>query len=378
MRVAVNVRFLLKNRMEGIARFNYETLKRIVTKHPQDEFYFFFDRPYDKSFIFGENVKPIVLYPPTRHPLLIAYWLEMRIKTQLKKIKPDIFLSGDTYMPLNPGVKTVIVSHDLAFLHFPEHMMFFDKKFYDYFFPKYHKKADKIIAVSQFTKNDIIDKYKIEPEKIDVVHNAANGHFYPIEDDNKIEFRKKFTDGKPYFAYLGSIHPRKNIVNLIKAFEIFKENTGNEHFLAIIGRPAWKTKDFFEALKSSKYRDCIITRQIDRDQLPDYIGSAEALFYVSLFEGFGIPILEGFEAGIPVVTSLSSSMPEVAGDAALLVDPDSPEAIANAMEQLVEKPELGYSLIEKGKARLNTFSWDDSADKIYKILKDTVNNSNSK
>ena len=374
MKVAVNVRFLLNDRMEGIARFNYETLKRIVTNHPEDEFFFFFDRPYNESFIFGENVKPIVLYPPTRHPLLIAYWLEVRIKNQLRKIKPDIFLSGDTYMPMNPGVKTVVVSHDLAFLHFPGHMRFFDKKFYNYFFPKYHKKADKIIAVSEFTRKDIIEKYKIESDKIEVVYNAGNGHFYPVNSDIKTEFRKRLTDGKPYFVYLGSIHPRKNIVNLIKAFEIFKERTDSDHYLAIIGRPAWKTRDFFEALNTSRYKSCIINRQINREELPEYIGSAEALFYVSLFEGFGIPILEGFEAGIPVVTSNSSSMPEVAGDAAFLVDPKSPASIASAMEKLCTDPKLKAALIEKGKNRLDAFSWDKSAEKIYTILLETVNN----
>jgi glycosyltransferase involved in cell wall biosynthesis len=376
MKIAVNVRFLLEDRMEGIARFNYETLRRIVKDHPEDEFYFFFDRPYSDKFIFGTNVKPIVLYPPTRHPLLIAFWLEFRIKKYLNKLKPDVFLSGDTYIPLNPGVKTVIVSHDLAFLHFPEHMKFSDRVYYNYFFPKFHGKADKIIAVSEFTKKDIIKHYKIEGSKIEVVHNAANGHFYSIAENEKIMYQNLLTGGKPYFVYLGSIHPRKNVVNLIKAFEIFKKNSGSDHCLAIIGRPAWKTTEFYSTLNKSAYKESIITKQIDRSELQGYIGSAEALFYVSFFEGFGIPILEGFEAGVPVVTSVSSSMPEVAGDAALLVDPDSPEEIADAMQQLVKKPELGSSLIQKGSERLNAFSWDESAAKIYKILKDTINHTN--
>lgn len=373
MRVAVNLRFLLKDRMEGIARFNYETLKRIVANHPEDEFHFIFDRPYCESFIFSDNVHPVILYPPTRHPLLTVYWLEVRVKNYLRKIKPDVFLTGDTYMPINPGVKTVVVSHDLAFLHYPAHMRLSDRLFYNYFFPKYHINADRIIAVSEYTKYDIADQYKIPTEKIEVVHNAGNGHFYPVKENIKKESRDKLTGGKPYFVYLGSIHPRKNIVNLIKGFEIYKDKAVNEHFLVIIGRPAWKTGDFFNALNKSRYKDYIISTQIEREKLPEYIGSADAMFYVSLFEGFGIPVLEGFEAGIPVVTSNCTSMPEVAGDAALLVDPNSPEAISESMIRLSSDPELCKDLIEKGKKRLEMFSWDRSAEKIYEIIKNTAN-----
>jgi glycosyltransferase involved in cell wall biosynthesis len=370
MRVAVNVRFFLKDRMEGIARFNYETLKRIVLQNPQDEFFFLFDRDYDQNFIFAENVKPVVLFPPTRHPFILAFWLEVRIKIALKRIKPDVFLSGDTYMPLNSGVKTVIVSHDLAFHHYPEHTRFFDRNFYHYFFPKYHRKADKIIAVSEFTKQDIIKKYGINESKIEVVHNAANGHFYPIDDQTKAKIKSELTEGNPYFVYLGSIHPRKNIVNLIKAFELFKQKTKSDHFLVIIGRPAWKTGEYFNTLKNSPVRNSIITRQIKRESLPQYIGSADALFYVSFFEGFGIPILEGFESGIPVVTSNTSSMPEVAGDAALLADPFSPDSISEAMAKLAGNTQVGTELVKKANERLKFFSWDKSADKMYNILRE--------
>jgi len=373
MKIAVNTRLLLEHRMEGIARFNYEILKRIVIDHPEDKFYFFFDRPYSDKFIFADNVTPIVIPPPTRHPLLTTIWLELMLKRQLKKIKPDIFFSGDTYMPVKPGVPTVIVSHDLAFLHCTNNVDFFNKKYYHYFFPKFHHQAEKIIAVSEFTKNDITDKYGINSNKIEVVHNAANGHFNPVSEKKRIQVREKLTGGNPYFVYLGSIHPRKNIVNLIKAFDLFKSKTDNDYHLAIIGRPAWKTEEYYKALEVSPYRDFIVTKQLKRKDLPEVIGSADAMFYVSLFEGFGIPILEGFEAGIPVVTSNTSSMPEVADDAAILVDPKSIESIAGAMKEISESETLRQSLIKKGFERLKHFSWDKSAKKTYEIIKSVAN-----
>ena len=370
MKIAVNVRYFLENRMEGIARFNYEILKRIVRDHPEDHFYFFFDRKYSDFFIFGDNVTPIVLYPPTRHPFLLAYWLEIRLKNKLKRIKPDVFLSGDTYMPSKITIPSVI--HDLAFLHYPDMLNFFDNKFYNYFFPKYHHTAKKIVAVSEYTKRDIVDKYGVPSSKIEVIHNAANNHFHRIDEKTKISVREELTGGKPFFTYLGSIHPRKNLVNLIKGFNIFKKNTGSDHYLAIIGRPAWKTEEFFHALDESEFRDYILTKQIKRNDLPNIIGSAEALFYVSFFEGFGIPILEGFEANVPVVTSNASSMPEVAGDAALLVDPHSPEEIAFAMEKLENNLELSKIMIQKGNEQLKKFSWDKSAEKMYEVLREVV------
>lgn len=372
MKIAVNTRMLLENRMEGIARFNFEILKRIVKNNPEDQFYFYFDRPYSQKFIFGDNVIPKVLYPPTRHPFLLTYWLEFKLKKELEKLKPDLLFSGDTYMPLNSKTPTVVVSHDLAYLHHNNHQRFFDRNYYKFFFKKFHIDAQKIIAVSEFTKKDIIDNYNIPASKIEVVYNSGNGHFYPIDIQIKENIKKELTGGNPYFVYLGSIHPRKNLVNLIKGFNIFKNKNKNNYKLVIIGRPAWKTKNFFKTLNSSPYKKDIITKQIARKELPKYIGSAEAMFYVSLFEGFGIPILEGFEAGIPVVTSNISSMPEVAQDAALLVDPHSPESISGAMLQLVSDRDLRTTLINKGNKRLQDFSWDKSAEKLYKILTHAV------
>ncbi|HHH52506.1 MAG TPA: glycosyltransferase family 1 protein [Bacteroidetes bacterium] len=370
MKVAVNTRMLLENRMEGIARFNYEILKRIVANHPEDEFYFFFDRKYSDKFIFGKNVVPKVLFPPTRHPFLLTYWLEYKLKKELKKLKPNVFFSGDTYMPLNSGISTIVVSHDLAYLHHEGYQRFFDRNYYKFFFKKFHHNAKNIIAVSNFTKKDIINKYGIDSQKIEVVYNAGNGHFHPIDTKLKESTKRELTGGNPYFVYLGSIHPRKNLVNLIKGFNEFKAKNDSIYKLVIIGRPAWKTKEFFNTLNSSPFKNDIITKQISRKKLPKYVGSAEAMFYVSLFEGFGIPILEGFEAGIPVVTSNVSSMPEVAKDAALLVDPYSPESIADAMSRLSTDEKLKQSLIQKGEKRLKDFSWDASAEKVYDILKD--------
>lgn len=376
MKIAVNTRLLLESRMEGIARYNYESLKRMVLAHPEDEFYFIFDRPYSSSFIFADNVKAIQVFPPTRHPFLIIFWFEWAVYRALKRIKPDVFLSGDTYLSLRSKVPTLLVSHDLAYIHYPDHIPFINRNYYRYFFPRFHRKAKEIIAVSSFTKSDIIKQYGIDEERISVAHNAPNGHFYPVDAVVQEKVRARLTGGRPYFVYLGSIHPRKNLVNLIEGFNRFKETGDHTHCLLIIGRPAWNTSGFYSAINSSPYKKDILHRQFNREELPDYIGSAEALCYISLFEGFGIPILEGFEAGIPVITSLVSSMPEVAGNAAILADPMDPESISKAMNLLANDKELRKSKIEAGKKRLKAFSWEKTASIIYKKLEEIVNSKN--
>jgi len=374
MNIAVNARLLIESRMEGIARYNYESLKCMVLDHPEDKFYFFFDRPYSEEFIFAKNVIPIKVIPPTRHPLLIMYWFEWAIYRKLKSIQPDVFLSGDTYMSLKTKIPTLLVSHDLAYIHYPGHIPKSHRMYYKYYFPKFHKKAKALIAVSEFTKNDIIKHYKIPAQQITVAYNAPNGTFYPIDPVTKAKTQEKLTQGRPYFVYLGSIHPRKNLENLIKGFDHFKENMDSDHCLVIIGRPAWNTESFYKTMDESPYKADIIHTQFKRSELPEYIGSAEALCYISLFEGFGIPILEGFEAGVPVITSNVSSMPEVAKDAAIKVDPEDPFSIGSAFDQIANNAPLRKRLIEKGKNRLKDFSWQRTSEIIYGKLEELGKN----
>ena len=141
MRIAVNTRFLLPNKLEGIGRFTLEVLRRMVNSHPEHEFYFFFDRKYDPSFVLSENVIPIILFPPARHPFLFYWWFEWSVARALKKHNIDVFLSTDNFCSLNTKVPTVLVTHDLAFAHFPEQVGFLQRKYYQYFTPRFLAKA---------------------------------------------------------------------------------------------------------------------------------------------------------------------------------------------------------------------------------------------
>ncbi|MDP4292136.1 MAG: glycosyltransferase family 1 protein [Bacteroidota bacterium] len=373
MRIAVNTRLLIKNKLEGIGGFTFETLSRIVKQHPEHTFYFIFDRPYDAAFVFAPNVNPIVAFPQARHPLLYFIWFELIIPRILRRIKADLFLSPDGYLSLRSMVKQVVVMHDLNFEHYPHDLPFAERCYYRTFFHRYAQKAARIATVSEFSKMDIMNSYHIDDEKIDTVFNGANELFQPVPETEREQTRGKYARGNEYFICVGSVHPRKNIVNLLKAFELFKSATGSQIKLLIVGQRKWWTRAMQHSLDRMPHRsEVIFTGRVDNRELQLLIGSALALTYVSYHEGFGIPILESFGCDTPVITSAITSMPEVAGKAALLTDPFSPTSIAGAMERIYNEPVLREELIALGRERRKIFSWQKTADALWQCIEKAV------
>ena len=365
-RIAVNARFLIKGKLEGIGLFTYEALKRITTAQPDVDFYFLFDRAYDASFIFGKNVTPVVLFPQARHPFLWVWWFEVSVRNWLAQNKPDLFLSTDGFGCLGATVPQVLVMHDLAFVHFKNHTSFISRLYYNYFMPRFARKAARIATVSEFSKSDIMQQYAIDASKIDVVYNGAKEIYKPVTEPVKDKIKATYTSGKNYFVYVGSIHPRKNIENLLLAFEVFKKDTNSDYHLLIVGRKAWSFSAVEQIHAGMIYKhDVLFMGHIAPEELAEIMASAFAMVYVSLFEGFGIPILEAQSCGVPVITSNNTSMPEAAGGAALLVNATSVTEIAAAMKQLYENNDLRTKLIVKGNAQKGTFSWHNTADKLW-------------
>ena len=368
MRIAVNTRLLLKDRLEGIGWVAYETLRRMVKSHPDVEFYFLFDRQPDPMFVFADNVKPVALFPQARHPFLYIWYFELSLKRALDKIRPDVFFSPDGYLCLRTGVPQVAQFHDLNFEHFPNDMPKIALWHYKKFFPRFAQKAERIVTVSEFTKNDIVSCYGVEPQKIDVAYNGANEVFSPIADEVKDEIRARYTGGKPYFMFVGSLHPRKNLARLFTAFDRFKTLVDSDIRLVVVGEKRWWTEAIEQAYASMSHKaDVVFTGRLSADELHKVTASAMASVYVSYFEGFGIPIVEAFRCGTPVITSNVTSMPEVAGDAAILVDPFDVDSIAEGMKRVVDD-DLRKVLAAKGFERAAMFSWDKAADDIWNSI----------
>lgn len=373
MRIAVNTRFLLKDYLEGYGFFIHETFKRIVINHPEHEFIFLFDRPYEKEFVFAANVTPVVIGPPARHPILWKWWYDYKVTAALKKYKADVFVSAGGFLSLRTSVPQCVVVHDLSFLHYPSfirksHLLYLKNQT-----PAFLKKAKRIATVSMFSKEDIIKHYAIDAGKIDVVYSAVKYGYSPVDAAARETIKERYADGKEYFIYVGAIHPRKNLMNLLKAFSIFKKRLKSNMQLIIAGRLAWKFDEFTDGLKTYKYREDVkLLGYLPQQELINLTGSAYALLYPSFFEGFGVPPLEAMNCGVPVIASAASSIPEICGDAALFVNPESIEDIADKMMALYKDEKLRNELIAKGYVQAKKYSWDITADLLWQSIDKTL------
>ncbi len=374
MKIAVNTRLLMPGKLDGIGWFTFETLRRIVVEHPEHTFYFIYDRKYSDETIFAENVVPIVLSPPTRHPILWYFWLEWRVPAVLKKIDADLFLSTDGFISLRSKIPSVAVIHDINFVHRPKDLPMISRFYYRHFYRKFAQKASRLATVSEYSRRDIINNYDIDENKIDLVYNGASKSFFPVKESRKEEIRNEYASGSPYFVFVGSIHPRKNIRNLLKAYELFRLETKKDYKLLIVGKRFFLTRAMDEQLQKMKYEDDVrFTDRLSSKDLNDVMGSAYAMTFVPFFEGFGIPLVEAMNCEIPILTSNVTSLPEIAGDAAIYAVPDSPGSIRDGMIRLVKEEGLRDGLIKKGKERRKLYSWDNTAKELWKTIEHVLN-----
>lgn len=369
MKIAVNTRLLLQGKLEGIGQFTYENLRRITKAHPEHQFFFLFDRPYHESFLFSDNITPIVAHPQARHPYLWYLFFEYGIPLKLKNIKPDLFLSTDGWIPTRINIPIVNVIHDLNFVHHPEFVKPVVRRYYDRFFPKFARKASRLATVSKFSQQDIHQTYQVPLDRIDVVYSGNNPSYVPFTEEQQTLVKQKYTDGHDYFLFVGLIHKRKNLHNIFKAFDLYKESTDNPHKLVVVGDKKWWAGEIEDTYLQMKHRDDVLMlgRQ-PNEVVYELTAATTAVVYTSLFEGFGLPIVDAFNAEVPIITSNVSSMPEIAGDAALIVDPHSPSQIAEAMMTLSKDENSRNNLIDKEKQRKNLFTWDRTADLLWQTI----------
>lgn len=370
MRIAINTRFLLSHKMEGFGWYTFETTKRLVENHPEHTFILFFDRPFEERFVFGPNVIPVVLNPPARHPILFVIWFEWAVFRALKKFKADVFFSPDGYLSLRSKIPQIPVIHDLNFEHYPADIPWTARKYLRFFFPKFAKKAAKIVTVSHYSKKDIVEQYNIDPEKINVGWNGVSTIFKPIDAVEKLEIETQLAQGNPYFSFVGALHPRKNLRRLLQAFELYVQQ-GGEKDLVIVGENLWKSNNNYTNKISEQTKSKIhFTGHLKIEKLAKTVGASSGFVFVPYFEGFGIPLVEAMRCGIPIISGNLTSLPEVVEDAAILVNPFNVLAIANAMLQIDSNPALCAELSKIALERSKIFDWDKTTSVIWNTIQE--------
>jgi glycosyltransferase involved in cell wall biosynthesis len=402
MNIGIDIRILAKGTKTGVENYTVNLLSHLLGKNKSINYRLFcngFRKPrIDYPWLKLNNVRVKTLRIPNRIFDLFLRFLKF---PKIDKIigGADIFLSPHfLLLPVREKTKTIVVFHDLSFVRFPEFFSFSKLLWHKFIYPKNQaKKADLIVAVSNSTKNDLINLYGIPEEKIKVIYPAVGEEFKPIEktDQKLLGVKEKYNLPNSFILYFGTIEPRKNLLALIEAFEKIKgqeiktplevqwdgfegvvKNEKKDFFafqdlkLVIAGNKGWLYKDVFEKIEKSPYRkDIIVTGFIDEGDRPYLYNLAEMFVYPSFFEGFGFPPLEAMACGIPTAVSNKSSLPEVVGGAAVMFDPQNIDEIGFAIKEILENKKLREFLFEKGLQRIKLFDWDKTAEEFLNLFK---------
>lgn len=369
MTIAVNAIFFNSANLEGYGHYTVSIFKLLVNQYPQHRFVFIYDRPHAADLISGPNVQSITVAPAARHIPAFFYWYNISAALAVKKLKADVWVQPYGFCSISSGIPQLMVVHDLAFKHFPKHISWTQRWHYAAMTPRFLKKAKRVVTVSEFSKEDIIQSYPKLPLEPTVISGAARSGFIPLSWEEKEQVKEAYTEGYEYFLCVGGINPRKNMMHILKAFSLFKKWHKSNMKLVFAGRLAWQYQDFVEKLKTFKYRnDVVLTGYVEEKILQKLTGAAYASLYVTHLEGFGLPIVEAMQSGVPVVVGNNSSMPKVGGEAVLYADASNPENIASQMQALYRNEKMRENLIQKGLERAAQYSWENAAQLFWKEI----------
>jgi len=377
MKIGIEISPLVLGKKTGIGWYAYNLIKNFK-KIDEGNFYILFGssiRDYRKKIkslkeeFECENIKINMKFLPGR---IHNYLFQIFMPVEFLYGSFDIIHTLHPFSPVKFKAKYIATIHDLTPLISNEWFLKEDSLKFRFIIKKTTERADKIIAVSNSTKKDIVRFFNYPEENIEVVHLASDDIYKPLENKEGIEgIKRKYGISKKYILFVGTIEPRKNLLRLLSAFEKLK-NKFKEYQLVIVGQIGWITEKFFEKLKNlleNVKKDVILTGYIPREDMVFLYNGCELFIYPSLYEGFGIPVLEAMSCGVPVITSNVSSLPEVGGDACVYVNPYDEEDILYKMEKVLSSEGLKKEMSKKGLERAKLFSWEKTAEKTLKIYK---------
>lgn len=377
MTIGIDASRANKSEKTGTEWYSYhliQELKKIVD--PKDQFVL-----YSREKLYGE----LGNFPPNWQSRVLGWppkklWTQARLSSEMWQRPPEMLFIPAHTIPLIHPDKVVTTCHDVAFLRLP--------RIYDWPSLKYHefaikfavRHAMKIIAVSEFTKSEIVEFFKISPERIAVVPNGYDDKRYKVIDDKEAVAKvlQKYKITEPYILYLGRLELKKNIPGLVEAFGLFKKSSRFQvpsYKLVLVGQPGFGFEKVTKAIVENNLQgDVIMPGWVAREDLPYLMNGAKLFVLPSFYEGFGIPILEAMACGTPVVAAGIPALREVAGEAAYLVDPYSPENMAEGVNRVLTDDHLREDLKIRGLDRARQFSWTRCARETWEVLKLTVDN----
>lgn len=374
MKVSIELQPCLKNK-SGIGVYTYELTRRLQNISDiqiEGNIFNFLNRNDIKSDIEGLNIKKNTcsLFP---YGVYRRMWRYIPIKYNfLFRRNIDIYQFFNFVIPPKISGKVITTIHDLTYILYPNTMDVSNKKRLEKDMHSTVKRADYIITISENSKIDIIKHLHIDENKIEVIYPGVDEEYKKLLSSDEITaVKNKYNINGKYLLYLGTLEPRKNIETIIRAYNCFKKANKSDIKLVLAGKKGWLYDSIFKLVKEfGLEKDVIFTDYIDdMDKAPLYQG-AEIFLFPSLYEGFGMPVIEAMASRTPVITSNSSSLPEVAGKAAIITDPLDYKGISNFIKRILNEYELREKMISEGISQANKFSWDSSAEKLKNIYYD--------
>lgn len=381
MKIGIDIRCLSEGRRTGVEEYSLNLLEKIL-KEDSDNKYVLFLNSWKKPKLeidFLKNHKNVELKISRFPNKILNFFLWYFDWPKLDKLIGGVdvfFMPNLNFVALSPKVKLILTVHDLSFEYYPETFSWKRRLWHIFINPqKIIRRADKVLAVSDSTRNDLIGFYKINPAKVETVYNGVGEVFGRIDrnDPKLLRIKEKYALPFNFILFLGTFEPRKNIGGIVRAYERMRQEGGSQlekYKLVIAGSEGWKSAKLKrEIKKSSLAKDIYQVKFIDEEDKVFVYNLAALFVYPSFFEGFGLPPLEAIKCGVPVIVSDNSSMVETVGEAGILTDAFSADEIALAMKEFLIDKELKKEFYPAGIRQAQKFTWTKAAKKFLEIVK---------
>jgi glycosyltransferase involved in cell wall biosynthesis len=363
MRIGIDVN-ILREPARGVGHYLLNILKRLARFAQHDEFFLYSPKPIAYDFVDWHNKH--LRWGRTILPG--AFWLQTQAKRLIKKDAIQTFFAPAHILPLQlpTGMRKVLAVHDLVSILYPQTMANYNRFVHHLFFKESVKQSDQLITMSEYTKQSLIDNFHICREKITVIYEGVSIIFQPLPKEKVQEVLQRYQITKPYFLAVGTLEPRKNYPILLQAFKHFSQ----DYDLVIIGKEGWKAQRIFKMIQDLQLTNKVkILGYVGINELPNFYSGAELFIFPSLYEGFGLPLVEAMACGVPVVCSDASCLPEIGGDAAVYFPAQSVDLLVAKTDLVLSSPQLRQSLREKGIKQAVKFNWDNTAQQTLAVLK---------
>ena len=373
MHVTIDARYVAATQ-SGVGMYTTNLVQALAALDPENQ-YTYIIREGQPELQVGPNFRPWTTRVSFENHWVGDLWQNLYLPFRLQGRGVDLFHGPAVFLPLTKlGFRTVVTIHDLVAFRFPETIPMKYALYMRLMIRMAVRSADRVIAASLQTRDDLVDRLRVPPEKIAVIHGGLDSRFEPVRDPFRLaKVRRRYGLHSPYILFVGNLEPRKNLVRLIEAFNQLKARDAFPHQLVIAGKRGWLFRPIFESVERLGLgREVVFTGYVSPEDLPALYSMADVFAFPSLYEGFGLPVLEAMASGTPVVTARTGSLPEVAGEAAWYVDPWDVEALTEGLARILKDFETRTELITRGALQAKRFTWAKTAEATFAIYRQTL------